>query len=61
MQISQEMEQAISSLNIELQKSKLEHKKEISKIKQEHEHLIKEFQKQLDGQKAQIMTLEEYQ
>lgn len=55
------MEQAISSLNIELQKSKLEHKKEISKIKQEHEHLIKEFQKQLDGQKAQIMTLEEYQ
>jgi hypothetical protein len=42
------MEMAISTLNIELQKSKQEHKREMSKLKQDHEDTQAMLQAQLD-------------
>jgi hypothetical protein len=60
----QEMIEDISRLNTEQQKSGVNHKNEISRLKDDHEDTKRlmetEFQSQLDREKAKNLTLEEY-
>jgi hypothetical protein len=59
------MVEAISRLNMEQQKSRLDHRSEISRIKEDHEDTKRlmetDFRTQLDREKAKNLTLEEYQ
>lgn len=64
-EMCQEMVEAISRLNMEQQKSRLDHRNEISRLKQDHEDtkrlLETDYRTQLDREKAKNLTLEEYQ